>query len=95
MARFQVVPETLPLVRARCTVSRLNSGRWTLRGVKMVPPIFEAYLHLRITGSPSGALRHLVMTVLRRKSSGSGSLESKRFRAPLDCMYLLSFLTVR
>ncbi|TSA78599.1 hypothetical protein FNU79_18875, partial [Deinococcus detaillensis] len=32
---------------------RLKSAVWILRFVMMVPPIVEAYLHLRKTGSPS------------------------------------------
>lgn len=41
------------------------------------------------------AMRHLVLTLLRRKGTGSGSLASKRFRAALDSTYLLSLLTLR
>ena len=55
MPRSRAVPERLPLVRASCTASRLNSAVWLLRVVMIVPPIVGAYLHLRKIGSTSAS----------------------------------------
>ena len=41
------------------------------------------------------ALRHLSLTLLRRKGTGKGSIASKRFRAALNPSYLQSLLTLR
>ncbi len=75
MPRSRAVPERLPLVRASCTASRLNSALWILRVVMMVPPLVGAYLHLRKIGSTS-----------KRSSPDSQWLQSNPFESRLVTM---------